>query len=120
MDRYLIDNIKKDLKGKMVFLAGPRQVGKTTLAKKLVEVKFSYFRDIASREVDFVVTEKRKPIMCIECKDSDKSVSPSLNYFKNKFPEAEAFQVARSGDKDVVTKEKIRLIPAYRFLADLI
>ena len=31
--RYLQSVIEQDLKTKMVFLAGPRQVGKTTLAK---------------------------------------------------------------------------------------
>jgi predicted AAA+ superfamily ATPase len=36
VDRYLADIIKKDLEKKMVFLAGPRQVGKTTLAKKFL------------------------------------------------------------------------------------
>jgi uncharacterized protein len=35
MERYLNDFIKKDLKKKMVFLTGPRQVGKTYLAKSL-------------------------------------------------------------------------------------
>ena len=34
--RYLLENIKKDLTKKMVFLAGPRQVGKTTLALELL------------------------------------------------------------------------------------
>ncbi len=37
MDRYLTEIIKKDLTKKMVFIAGPRQVGKTTLAVKLLE-----------------------------------------------------------------------------------
>lgn len=32
MKRYLTDLIEKDLSKKMVFLGGPRQVGKTTLA----------------------------------------------------------------------------------------
>jgi predicted AAA+ superfamily ATPase len=31
--RYLEEEIRKDLEEKMVFLSGPRQVGKTTLAK---------------------------------------------------------------------------------------
>jgi predicted AAA+ superfamily ATPase len=35
--RYLSELIKKDLTRKMVFLAGPRQVGKTTLAKELCQ-----------------------------------------------------------------------------------
>ncbi|NQW44774.1 MAG: ATP-binding protein [Deltaproteobacteria bacterium] len=34
--RYLHSPIEKDLKKKMVFLAGPRQVGKTTLAEKIM------------------------------------------------------------------------------------
>lgn len=36
MKRYLSDNIRSDLKKKMVLLTGPRQVGKTTLAKDLM------------------------------------------------------------------------------------
>lgn len=34
--RYLVEFIKEDLKHKMVFLGGPRQVGKTTLAQGLI------------------------------------------------------------------------------------
>lgn len=30
--RYLVSQIRQDLARKMVFVAGPRQVGKTTLA----------------------------------------------------------------------------------------
>jgi predicted AAA+ superfamily ATPase len=33
--RYLLTQLKKDLIRKMVFVAGPRQVGKTTLAQAL-------------------------------------------------------------------------------------
>lgn len=34
--RYLVPQIEKDLAKKMVFVGGPRQVGKTTLAKRLL------------------------------------------------------------------------------------
>lgn len=37
MKRYLEDQIKKDLAKKMVFLAGPRQSGKTTLAMNIIQ-----------------------------------------------------------------------------------
>ncbi|MBF0396013.1 MAG: ATP-binding protein, partial [Desulfobacterales bacterium] len=37
MDRKITDFIKKDLDKKLVFLVGPRQVGKTWLAKKITE-----------------------------------------------------------------------------------
>jgi uncharacterized protein len=36
-NRYLVDWILKDLKKKMVFVGGPRQVGKTTLAQSLLK-----------------------------------------------------------------------------------
>jgi uncharacterized protein len=36
MQRYLIDHIRKDLREKMVFLGGPRQVGKTTMSLSLL------------------------------------------------------------------------------------
>ena len=40
--RYLKDQIVNDLKKKMVFLSGPRQIGKTTLAKSIIGVKKGY------------------------------------------------------------------------------
>ncbi|MCK5917918.1 MAG: ATP-binding protein [Cocleimonas sp.] len=42
--RYITNDIKQDLKKKMVFIGGPRQVGKTTLAKSLLaDMKGRYF-----------------------------------------------------------------------------
>jgi len=38
--RYLVEPIAEDLKTKMVFVGGPRQVGKTTLARDLVSAHF--------------------------------------------------------------------------------
>ena len=37
MKRYLDERVRLDLKKKMVFLTGPRQVGKTTLSRGLIE-----------------------------------------------------------------------------------
>lgn len=37
IERYLEQYILKDVKDKMVFISGPRQVGKTTLAKDIGE-----------------------------------------------------------------------------------
>ncbi len=42
-DRYLHKYILQDLKDKMVFIGGPRQVGKTTLAKIIAKSDFKYF-----------------------------------------------------------------------------
>lgn len=40
IQRYLEKPIQDDLKDKMVFISGPRQVGKTTLAKNIAELSF--------------------------------------------------------------------------------
>ena len=50
--RYLEKQIRKDLAKKMVFVAGPRQVGKTTLAKSFLSSEDHYLNwdDDADRE----------------------------------------------------------------------
>ena len=40
--RYLTPQVRADLQRKMVFLAGPRQVGKTTLARSLPDASAGY------------------------------------------------------------------------------
>ncbi len=50
MTRYLIPQVKDDLLRKMVFIGGPRQVGKTTLAKTLLKDKRGYLNwDVADQ-----------------------------------------------------------------------
>jgi predicted AAA+ superfamily ATPase len=39
-NRYLTTYIVDDLKDKMVFIGGPRQVGKTTLCRNLIGTSF--------------------------------------------------------------------------------
>ena len=41
--RYLKAQISKDIRKKMAFIGGPRQVGKTTLARQIIKTKTSYF-----------------------------------------------------------------------------
>lgn len=49
MDRYLVPQLNKDLAKKMVFVGGPRQVGKTTMAQALRGKTGTYFNwDIAA------------------------------------------------------------------------
>ena len=53
--RYLAAQVEKDLDKKMVFLSGPRQVGKTTLALGLPEAEAGY--------LNWDVTEQRERIL---------------------------------------------------------
>jgi uncharacterized protein len=83
-------------------------------------VELRYFRDVDGREVDFVVCEKGRPTHLIECKYDDTSVSTSLRYLKERFPETEAWQLHATGEREYVTDRNIRVAPAITFLKDLI
>lgn len=54
--RYLTNEVLKDLEEKMVFIGGPRQVGKTTLAKDIIGKKFD---KITYLNWDFVEDRKK-------------------------------------------------------------
>ena len=56
--RYLTANIVKDLEKKMVFLGGPRQVGKTTLAKQLLPNKQGYLNWDAALHREMILRNK--------------------------------------------------------------
>lgn len=84
------------------------------------DLELRYFRDTDGREVDFVVTEDRRPAILVECKWSDVRIDKSLRYLKARFPEAEAWQVAATGEKDFVDPDGIRVSPAVRFLSGLV
>jgi predicted AAA+ superfamily ATPase len=58
--RYVESVITSDLAKKMVFLAGPRQSGKTTIAKKLLK---DFRQDIETRYLNWDATEDREKIL---------------------------------------------------------
>lgn len=84
------------------------------------EIELCYFRDVDGREVDFVVTAHKKPIMLIECKWNDAPISPELKYMKERFPACQAWQIAAIGKKDFVSEQGIRVCPAIEWLKTLI
>lgn len=84
------------------------------------DVDLFYFRDVDGREVDFVVTMGKNPIMMIECKWNDVPVSPALKYLKERYPECVAWQISAIGKKDFVDEKGIRVCPAYLFLDSLV
>lgn len=60
--RYLLPYIQEDLKKKMVFIGGPRQVGKTTLAQSLIP----NYRDGHPAYLNWDFDEQRKKIRAHE------------------------------------------------------
>jgi predicted AAA+ superfamily ATPase len=84
------------------------------------DLELRYFRDIDGREVDFVLVEKRQPVLMVECKWQDHPVQTGLKYLKARFPECQAWQISAAGRKDFLSPEGIRVCPAPLFLATLV
>ena len=60
------------------------------------DARLFYFRDSNDREVDFVVTEGRKILACIEVKSSDEEPSPSLRYLSDRLKPKHSLQLVRN------------------------
>jgi len=84
------------------------------------EIELRYFRDVDGREVDFVVVENHHPMLMVECKWQDVSVSPGLHYLKTRFPHCDAWQISATGQKNYRNALGIRFAPATDFLISLV
>ena len=109
--RYFYPFVKADLKKKMVFISGPRQVGKTTLGLK-------YLRDTDKREIDFIVVKNKKPLFAVECKSNDTALSPHLDYFQKRLKIPKCFQVHLK--KKDFGDNKGRLLPYLTFCKEIL
>ena len=84
------------------------------------DLELRYFRDRDGREVDFVVADGRRPVLLVECKWSDAEVDRGLRYLKQRFPDAEAWQLSAVGGKNHLTPDGIRVAPALELLRTLV
>lgn len=74
-----------------------------------------YIRDTDKREVDFVVLKDKKPIFAVECKISDKELSPHIKYFEQRISIPKFYQV-HMGDRDFGDETKGgRVLPFHKF-----
>ncbi|MDZ4678442.1 MAG: AAA family ATPase [Oligoflexia bacterium] len=85
-----------------------------------LELELKFFRDTEQREIDFVLCQNSQPTHFIECKFADDSISKTLYFIKNKYPNANVIQLHLTGKKDFISPEGIRVMPAKSFLADLV
>jgi uncharacterized protein len=74
MDRFLKKQILEDLDQKMVFLAGPRQVGKTTLSKSLFK---------STDYLNWDIDKDRSRILAKEYKDAKLWIFDEIHKYKN-------------------------------------
>lgn len=84
------------------------------------DLELRYFRDRDGREVDFVVTEDRSPILFVEAKSGSTEADRGIRYLHQRFPRVPAVQVTATGEKDMMTHEGIRICPALDFLQTLV
>lgn len=87
---------------------------------KARDLELRYFRDADGKEVDFVIIEKGKPIMGIECKYADEDLHKGLRYFKKHYPNCQTWQIAMDGNKDYLAADGTRVCPAITFLKELV
>jgi len=52
-----------------------------------------YVRDKEKREVDFVLTERRRPVCLVECKASDRELAPPVRHFQERLKVPVAVQL---------------------------
>jgi hypothetical protein len=62
-------------------------------ARGEAKTSLRYLRDREKREVDFVVTEKERPVCLIECKLSETTLAPQLVQFQEKLRVPVAVQI---------------------------
>lgn len=81
------------------------------------KMELRYLRDTDGREVDFIVLKEKKPLFAVECKASEKQISPHLRYFKERIPTCKFYQVHLQ-DVDYES-DNIRILPFSQFCKDL-
>jgi predicted AAA+ superfamily ATPase len=77
----------------------------------------SYVRDKERREVDFLITERRRPYLLLETKLSDDQPSRALRYFRDRLRPRHAVQLVRHGSPRRV--DGMLIVPSDRLLARL-
>jgi predicted AAA+ superfamily ATPase len=85
-----------------------------------IDMELRYFRDIEGKEVDFVVLKDRKPSLFIECKWNDSVIAPPLRYLKRKFRDCRSIQLLWKTERHFVSAEGIEVMPALKFLRELV
>lgn len=84
--RYLHKQVVRDLKKKMVFISGPRQVGKTTLAKSILKTESSYLNwDIPAHRES--ILRRELPVTELWCFDEIHKYTSWRDFLKGVYDE---------------------------------
>lgn len=107
--RYLVPQIRRDLARKMVFVAGPRQVGKTTLARHLPGAAKSY--------LNWDVAEHRERILRRELPATDLWIFDELHKYRSWRNYLKGLWDNRPAHRQILVTGSARL-DLYRFSGD--
>ena len=80
-------------------------------------MELRYLRDTDKREVDFVVLRNKKALFAVECKSGEKSISPSVQYFAERTPIPEFYQVHLGQSR--FSSGKVSVLPFWLFCIEL-
>jgi predicted AAA+ superfamily ATPase len=77
------------------------------------QMELRFLRDTDLREIDFVVIQNKKPLFAVECKTGERSLSKHIQYFRERTPIPEYYQV-HLGSRDYADGN-VRLLPFETF-----
>ncbi len=78
-----------------------------------------YYRDKQKREVDFILCNRRRPLLAVECKQSDRNVSENLLFLQKLYPDLTCLQLLGIETGARKTAAGIQVISAWNFFAAL-
>ncbi len=83
-----------------------------------IKMEIRFLRDVAGREIDFVVLKKGKPLFAVECKTGETKTSPHLKYFSERTNIPMFYQV-HQGTRSQMVSDRISVLPFPEFCKDL-
>ena len=83
------------------------------------EYNLHYWRNKDGKEVDFILTNKNKPVVFIEAKLNDLEPSDALRIIGAHFPETPKIQLVKKQGVNRLVRPDVRVISADRFLSEL-
>jgi len=78
-----------------------------------------YVRNKKQQEIDFLITQNKKPSLLVEVKQSDSSESSSFKAFDKYFADIPKVQLVQNLDKPFKTKNGVHILPLAKWLSEM-
>lgn len=79
----------------------------------------TFLRDLEKREIDFLICRKNVPLFAVECKTSDKILSPQIKYFSERTDIPVFYQVHMGSNHIEIKEHRSFIIPFSKFCEKL-